>query len=354
MADLTTPTAIESARDALHPTQLGFELRRGVPLNERQELAWQKDIDGIGLVYFSQLSWQHANQYFQWGDEIVSGLDVINRLQHDVWLIEPNKLTSSLDMSTIVDTGGYIGIAYRAETGLTPAGWLGFVLGYGSRYGVLSSRFLAVHGDARHKNLARDLKLLQGYMALEAGHFAAEWTFDPMRSVNAHLNFNKLGAFAERYKINKYGEFKSALYGDVPSDRFVVRWNLTDPAVIAHLQGEHHHAELRIDDIPTIAPANLQIALQEQWPVVKLPVPYDIDTLMQSERDKAMQVRGTVRAVCTVLLDAEIPDVGTTDLPDPAATSVAYQSGNYRLTRVVADADHQHSFYIFQLKDATV
>lgn len=351
MADLTTPDAMEAALSQLHPVQFGFSLRP-VSLNEQGDRAWQKTYAGIGDVYFTQLDWQHANQYFDWDGTTLSGLEVINALQHNIWALTENNLTSALDMSNLAEAGGYIGVAYRADTGLTPDGWLGFVLGYGSRNGVLASRFLAVKPSVRNVGIARDLKLLQAYAALQTGHHAAEWTFDPMRSINAYLNFNKLGAIAERYKINKYGKLKTSLYGDVPSDRFVVRWNLTNHDVLAHLRAEKlMTTSLEPTEIPTVVPANMNIAIKEGWPMVKVVVPYDIDELMVDDPISAMQQRATVRAVCVTLLNAEIPLVSDSPVPDPAFASVDYQPGSYRVTQVATDPDHRHSFYIFRLKD---
>ncbi len=352
MVDLTTtPSAIASAMQAFHPSHFGFRLRDGVPINHHGEFSWQKSYPHIGEVYYTQLDWQHANQFFQWNDIQLSGLRVINALQHSVWGLEESDLTSALDMSNLVETGGSMGIAYRAETGLTAEGWLGFVLGYGARNGILASRFLAVHPSVRKSGIARDMKLLQAYAALNTGHHAAEWTFDPMRSVNAYLNFNKLGAFAERYKINKYGALKTKLYGDVPSDRFVVRWNFTDSSVQAHIHGKAKPIVFNLEDVPTATPVNVQTAIDERWPLIKLPIPYDIDQLAATKPNEAQEYRATVREVCSRLLNAEIPKVDTDTVPDPAFAWVEHRSGIYRLIRTITDATHQQSFYIFQLKE---
>lgn len=350
MTDLTRSAAIEAALQALHPSHFGFVRRDNVPINNHADVAWQKTFAGFGDVYFTRLDWQHANQYFDWGGKTLAGLEIINALQHQIWALTENNLTAPLDMASIVDTGGYVGVAYRAEVGLTPDGWLGFVLGFGSRHGVLASRFLAVHPAVRNIGIARDLKLLQAYAALQNGHHAAEWTFDPMRSLNAHLNFNKLGAYAERYKVNKYGKLKSSLYGDVPSDRFVVHWDLLDPAMHGHLRGESRLATIDPDTIPTVALANLQIAIEEGWPVVKLTVPYDIDKLMANDPSTAAQERAVVRAVCVGLLNAESPSLEPSSHPDPAFAWVHYTAGRYRLSQVVTDPEQRHSFYIFHLK----
>lgn len=351
MTDLTRSAAIEIALQALHPSRFGFVRRANVPINQNADIAWQKTILGVGDVYFTRLDWQHANQYFDWNGTMLAGLEIINALQHHIWALTPNNLTAPLDMASIVDTGGYVGVAYRADAGLSPDGWLGFVLGFGARNGVLASRFLAVHPSGRNMGIARDLKLLQGYAALQTGHHAAEWTFDPMRSLNAYLNFNKLGAYTDRYKVNKYGKLKSALYGDVPSDRFVVHWDLLDSTVHAHLQGTSHLVSIDPDAVPTVAPANLNIAIEERWPLVKLSVPYDIARLMASDPSTAAQARAGLRAVCIGLLDADIPIIQDSPRPDPAFAGVEYQTGRYRLSQVVTDPEQRNNFYIFHLKD---
>ena len=62
-----------------------------------------------------------------------------------------------------------------------------------------------------------------------------EWTYDPLQSINAHLNFAKLGVIVEEYVENIYGESTSALHGGLPTDRFICQWWIHRPHVVRRI-----------------------------------------------------------------------------------------------------------------------
>lgn len=70
---------------------------------------------------------------------------------------------------------------------------------------TLHSHLLAVRGPYRDLNLGYKLKLAQRERALALGIQKITWTFDPLQSKNAHLNFAKLGVVSDRYKPDFYG-----------------------------------------------------------------------------------------------------------------------------------------------------
>jgi len=61
------------------------------------------------------------------------------------------------------------------------------------------------------------------------------WTFDPLQSLNAHLDFAKLGVVADAYKINFYGESTSSFLHKIGTgtDRLWVTWLLDSERVSA-------------------------------------------------------------------------------------------------------------------------
>ena len=93
------------------------------------------------------------------------------------------------------------------------------------------SHMMGVLQEHRRSGLGRLLKLAQRDRALAAGFDLMEWTFDPLQSLNAHLNFTRLGVVADEYVENLYGESTSALHRGTPTDRFVVQWMLREPHV---------------------------------------------------------------------------------------------------------------------------
>jgi predicted GNAT superfamily acetyltransferase len=93
------------------------------------------------------------------------------------------------------------------------------------------SHMLGVTPDARSSGLGLRLKLAQRDHALRLGAELIEWTVDPLLTLNAHLNFTRLGVVAEEYEENVYGESSSPLHAATPTDRLIVQWRLRAPHV---------------------------------------------------------------------------------------------------------------------------
>jgi predicted GNAT superfamily acetyltransferase len=93
------------------------------------------------------------------------------------------------------------------------------------------SHMLGVVAGARDGGLGLRLKMAQREAALGMGIDLIEWTFDPMQTLNAHLNFSRLGVVVEEYEENIYGDSSSPLHRGTPTDRFVAEWKLTEPHV---------------------------------------------------------------------------------------------------------------------------
>jgi predicted GNAT superfamily acetyltransferase len=100
-----------------------------------------------------------------------------------------------------------------------------------------TSHMLAVVPDARFKGLGADIKWFQRIEALKQGLDLMTWTYDPLQALNAHLNLNRLGAIAQRYYRNAYGNMTDALNVGLASDRFEAEWHLKSPRVVGRLAG---------------------------------------------------------------------------------------------------------------------
>jgi predicted GNAT superfamily acetyltransferase len=125
-----------------------------------------------------------------------------------------------------------------AESGNVPygafdgTGMIGYVLAWaGVDEGGLHvhSHMLATRPDRRHGGVGYALKLAQRAAALDEDIHVARWTFDPLVARNAHLNLAKLGAVADRFHRNFYGEMTDTLNTGDRSDRLVIRWDLDRP-----------------------------------------------------------------------------------------------------------------------------
>jgi predicted GNAT superfamily acetyltransferase len=101
-------------------------------------------------------------------------------------------------------------------------GWLGF-----DAEGIhVHSHMLAVDGEWQSQGVGYALKLAQRAAALDQGLRLVRWTFDPANARNAYFNMAKLGAYADGFHRNFYGEMGDVLNRGERSDRLVARWEL--------------------------------------------------------------------------------------------------------------------------------
>ena len=302
---------------------------------------WAKEFAGLGTVIIAPLSWQHAHvpSYRRDGADRVP-TDVLNllvRLQEQTWGMPPEDVVPANLLAVLADTGGSVLAAHQSSKGLNGDGWFGFAIAVGSRSGVLVSHMLGVREDLRGSlDLGWYLKLVQGYEALRAGHTAATWTFDPMRGANARLNLEKLGAVATEFTIDKYGALRSALYGDVPSDRLTARWNLTAPATADRISRvyDRQFRGLELDDvagIPEVTQRSLPELVAARPPTLRYRIPGDIDRLMQTDPGAAISWRQELRKVFSRLLTTK--SAWTDEAPaGPSGARVREQPGHYVIT----------------------
>jgi predicted GNAT superfamily acetyltransferase len=97
------------------------------------------------------------------------------------------------------------------------------------------SHLLGVLPEYRRWGVGWQLKMAQRAAVLAQGLEQITWTFDPLESANAHLNFAKLGVISETYMPDFYGAMPEALNAGLPSDRLLVAWLLRAPHVLGRL-----------------------------------------------------------------------------------------------------------------------
>jgi predicted GNAT superfamily acetyltransferase len=97
------------------------------------------------------------------------------------------------------------------------------------------SHQMGVRPDYRHHNLGYRLKLAQREAVLRQGIDLIRWTYDPLMSINAHLNVRRLGVVCNTYLRNFYGSMRDDLNIGLPSDRFHVDWWITSDSVVSRV-----------------------------------------------------------------------------------------------------------------------
>ncbi len=263
----------------------------------------------------------------------------------------PEETVPANLLAVLPETGGSVLVAYRADAGWSAEGWLGFAFAAGSRSGILVSHMLGVragfrggrgygYGPDPDPGLGWLLKAIQGYEAIRTGHHAATWTFDPMRGANARLNVEKLGAVCATLVIDKYGPLRSALYGDVPSDRLVASWSLLHPAVAVRLAAVHNgtHDGPSAADLNSIPEAAQEMASgRDSEPRLRYAIPTDIECLNRDDPAAAARWRAEMRPVLGTLLATERAVPGPAG--EPHQTTVGESPGAYVVDGFASSVD---------------
>jgi predicted GNAT superfamily acetyltransferase len=321
---------MELAVAALHPERFGMRRHRD---------GWLKSFPGLGDVVFAPLGWQHAQcityDILDGTREPLDALSLVVQLQARVWGMPPVELVPVNILAILPDTGGSVLVAYREDAGFNADGWLGFAIAAGARSGTLVSHMLGVREEQRGtRDLGWHLKLLQGYEALRAGHRSAVWTFDPMRGANARLNLEKLGATVRELTLDKYGVLHSDLYGDVPSDRFTVFWDLVSATTHARIENVRTGRYLGPDPtavcaMPEITPDNADELARSAPSEARYRIPADIDELMTADAERANRWRSEIRAALSPFMTVKSARVGDLVPGSPVDTAVNMRPGAY-------------------------
>jgi predicted GNAT superfamily acetyltransferase len=152
-------------------------------------------------------------------------MNALETLQGLVWPSTDLEIIPKDLLLAVIHNGG-LAIGALAEETL-----VGAVFGFPGFYSTPDgprlkhhSHFLAVHSDWRSSGIGFALKRAQWQMVRKQGLDRITWTYDPLLSLNAHLNITRLGAVCNTYIRSAYGEMKDGLNAGLPSDRFQVDW----------------------------------------------------------------------------------------------------------------------------------
>lgn len=181
---------------------------------------------------------------------------------------------------------------YPARLFVVIHGMGGQVLGaFAPRHGLIGfvASMPAWHGDQRYfhslimgvlpgfqnQGAAKALKWEQRRQALRLGVDCIQWTFDPLRTKNAFLNIERLGAVARRYQPDYYGDIDSRSQRGLPSDRLICEWWLKSSRVCRAMEGARPRAKSSQPEVRVTLPAdswmlarrNLQKARETQLEV---------------------------------------------------------------------------------------
>lgn len=190
----------------------------------------------------------------------------------------------------------------------------GFVFGMtGVRDGEIVhwSDMLAVRSGARDRGLGARLKAYQRERMLAQGVSKVFWTFDPLQSRNAYLNFSKLGIVVREYREDMYGQTDSPLHRGIGTDRFVALWQVDSERVRRRMEeGERGPGPEAARGVPSalepagagsadaqLAPGEPDLTLTP--PELLVAIPEDIVAVMERSMQTAVAWRSATRSVLT-------------------------------------------------------
>ena len=232
------------------------------------------------------------------------------RLQEATWGEGFSERVAPAILHVSQRLGGVASGAYDGEGRL-----VGFVFGMTGLddEGLLHwSDMLAVRPEARDAGLGRRLKLYQREAVMARGVDRMVWTFDPLQSRNAYLNFMKLGAVARTYVRDMYGDTDSHLHRGIGTDRLVALWLMSTERVARRLAGADDLARSTLQGTsatlgwelgPTGHPRPGEALLDLEQGQVSVAVPSDLEGLMKDSTELAVAWRQTTRVVFETYLD---------------------------------------------------
>jgi predicted GNAT superfamily acetyltransferase len=234
------------------------------------------------------------------GVDLVDGPDLsgdqlgaLSRLFDDVWerdLAAMGGIITREVLWVLVHTGGQVTAAFA--DGRMIGGTAAF-LGRDDQGIHLHSHLSAVLADHTGRGVGRALKLHQVAWCKDRGIDRVLWTFDPLVRRNAVFNLLALGARPVAFYEDLYGPMADGRNVGLPTDRFLVEWDLDDRRVQRAVAGDRAEPDLQAlqrtgaefvldvgdDDLPSITASSSPRQLAR--------VPADIESLRRSHPEVA-------------------------------------------------------------------
>ena len=222
----------------------------------------------------------------------------VEELQKDVWGIPDIEVVPLTQLVAAAEAGGVLLGAFEGED------LIGFVYGFvGLEHGRMThhSHMLAVKPEYRNFNVGYKLKCAQREFVLAQGISEMTWTFDPLQSLNAHFNLNRLGAVSGRYLVDFYGTEAASFLHRTGTDRLWITWPLASRRVRERLDG--NTLELKFEDAIRLVeygeggePVRREPDHNLSGEPAYIEIPADINTLVRQRPGIAAKWRDATRA----------------------------------------------------------
>ncbi len=240
----------------------------------------------------------------------------LERLFAEVWERPGEPPIGSDVLMALAHSGNYV-VGAQADERLVGGlvGWLG---GRPPDHLHLHSHILGVVAGSQVRGLGFELKQHQRSWCLERTVKLIEWTFDPLVRRNAYFNLNKLGAEADEYLVNFYGEMTDGLNAGEESDRLHIRWRLDSRQAEEAAAGRPHDPAAEdlqrwsVNALLSVGPGGEPVPGSSSARVVMCQVPEDIVALRRSDPQLARAWRLAVRGALASAFDAGYRVTGVT------------------------------------------
>ena len=239
--------------------------------------------------------------------ESVSEMHQVEAIEKEIWGCDDLDVLPATMLSASREVGGVLVGAYNDQS------LVGFVYGFpGLEDGEIThhSHMLAVKPSQRNLNLGYKLKLAQRDRVLAQNLKRITWTFDPLQSVNAYFNFNKLGVVANKYKVNFYGESTTSFLHQFGTDRLWVSWMIQSDRVNQRLNNQSSES-LFTSELPRLVQVRNDEPIASEpvkfvgEPYVAIEIPSDINALQQKDPRLALRWREITRAAFTAAISSD-------------------------------------------------
>jgi predicted GNAT superfamily acetyltransferase len=276
------------------------------------------DLNTYPKVIGAMLEWKIDDRHFLIRDvEGEAEHHAVEDIQKEAWGFNDLDTVPAATLMATQHAGGVVLGAFERDK------MIGFAYGFAAwedRRASLHSHMLAVRPEYRNFQAGFYLKLAQREAALAKGLDEITWTFDPLQSLNAHLNFAKLGVTSRRYIVNFYGEATSSpLHQGFGTDRLWVRWLLNSDRVARCLPSETSRGLAKVAPGSTAAADIIQSALIHRdgsRPLLgdfsgslaasrcAIEIPHNINALKEREPKLGSEWREATRAAFLAAIEA--------------------------------------------------
>ena len=230
-----------------------------------------------------------------------SEIRACEELQKEVWGVPDLDVVPMTQLVAAKTAGGALIGVFDGDDLIGFA--YGFV-GYEDGRTTHHSHMLAVKPAFRNLSVGYKLKLAQREFVLAQGITEMTWTFDPLRSLNAHFNFARLGVISGRYLTDFYGNEAASFLHRNGTDRLWVTWPLASRRTAERIAVHDIEPDIKTfrpllrvgdDNEPILCEWNPSFKSEK----VFIEIPSDVHAMEETDFSLAVQWRNATRSAFT-------------------------------------------------------